>query len=42
MSFKAYVVNNETGRVSKNAINYYIIEPEGAARFGCVLRVFVV
>lgn len=31
MSFKAYVVNNETGRVSKNAINYYIIEPEGAA-----------
>lgn len=31
MSFKAYVKNNETGRVSKNAINYYIIEPEGAA-----------
>lgn len=31
MSFKAYVVNNETGRVSKNTINYYIIEPEGAA-----------
>ncbi len=31
MSFKAYVINNETGRVSKNTINYYIIEPEGAA-----------
>lgn len=31
MSFKAYVKNNETGRVSKNTINYYIIEPEGAA-----------
>ena len=31
MSFKAYVVNNETGRVSRNTINYYIIEPEGAA-----------
>lgn len=31
MSFKAYVVNNETQRVSKNTINYYIIEPEGAA-----------
>ena len=31
MSFKAYVKNNETGKVSKNTINYYIIEPEGAA-----------
>ena len=30
MSFKAYVVNNETGRTSKNTINYYIIEPEGS------------
>ena len=30
MSFKSYVKNNETGRVSKNTINYYIIEPEGA------------
>ena len=28
MSFKAYVKNNTTGRVSKNAINYYIIESE--------------
>lgn len=31
MSFKAYVKNNETGKVSKNTINYYIIEPEGSA-----------
>lgn len=31
MSFKAYVVNTKTGRVSKNTIHYYIIEPEGAA-----------
>lgn len=31
MSFKAYVKNKETGRVSKNAINYYIIESESTA-----------
>lgn len=31
MSFKAYVKNNTTGRVSKNAINYYIIENESAS-----------
>ena len=30
MSFKAYVVNNKTGRLSKNTIHYYIIEPESA------------
>lgn len=28
MSFKAYVVNEKTGRKSKNTINYYIIENE--------------
>ena len=31
MSFKAYVVNNKTGKSSKNTINYYIIEPESSA-----------
>ena len=31
MSFKAYVVNNKTGKLSKNTINYYIIEPESSA-----------
>lgn len=31
MSFKAYVINNETKKVSKNAINYYIIENDGAS-----------
>lgn len=28
MSLKAYVKNETTGRVSKNAIKYYIVEPE--------------
>lgn len=32
MSVKAYVVNNDTGRVSKNAINFYIIESKNAAQ----------
>lgn len=31
MSFKAYVLNESTGRVSANTIHYYIIESEGAA-----------
>lgn len=31
MSFKAYVLNEKTGRVSKNTIHYYIIESGGAA-----------
>ena len=31
MSFKAYVKNTETGRVSDNTIHYYIIEPEASA-----------
>lgn len=31
MSFKAYVLNEETGRVSKSKIHYYIIETESAA-----------
>ncbi len=31
MSFKAYVLNEETGRVSKNTIHYYIIEKDNAA-----------
>lgn len=31
MSVKAYVVNNDTDRVSKNTINYYIIESKNAA-----------
>lgn len=30
MSFKAYVLNEDTGRVSGNTINYYIIESEAA------------
>ncbi len=32
MSFKAYVRNEITGKISKNTINYYIIEKEQAAR----------
>ncbi len=31
MSFKAYVLNQDTGRVSKNTIHYYIIESGNAA-----------
>lgn len=31
MSFKAYVKNDTTGRVSKNTIHYYIIESESSA-----------
>ena len=31
MSFKAYVLNEDTGRVSKNTIHYYIIESGSAA-----------
>lgn len=31
MSFKAYVINNDTGRMSKNTIHYYIIESESSA-----------
>ncbi|MBR3996049.1 MAG: chitobiase/beta-hexosaminidase C-terminal domain-containing protein, partial [Clostridia bacterium] len=31
MSFKAYVLNENTGRVSKNTIHYYIIESGSAA-----------
>ena len=31
MSFKAYVLNEDTGRVSENTINYYIIESASAA-----------
>lgn len=31
MSFKAYVINTKTGRISKNTIHYYIIEPESVA-----------
>ena len=31
MSFKAYVLNEDTGRVSENTINYYIIESGRAA-----------
>ncbi len=31
MSFKAYVKNEDTGRVSRNTINYYIIEKASAA-----------
>lgn len=31
MSFKAYVLNEDTRRVSPNTIHYYIIESEGAA-----------
>ena len=31
MSFKAYVKNRDTGKVSANTIHYYIIEPENAA-----------
>ena len=31
MSFKAYVLNEDTGRVSKNTIHYYIIESGNAA-----------
>ncbi len=31
MSFKAYVLNEKTGKVSKNTINYYIIEKAQAA-----------
>ncbi|MBP3360070.1 MAG: chitobiase/beta-hexosaminidase C-terminal domain-containing protein [Clostridia bacterium] len=31
MSFKAYVKIEDTGRVSRNTINYYIIEKAGAA-----------
>lgn len=31
MSFKAYVENTDTGRVSKNTIHYYIIESESTA-----------
>lgn len=30
MSFKAYAVNEETGKKSKNTIQYYIIESDGA------------
>ena len=30
MSFKAYTVNDTTGKRSKNTVNYYIIEPAGA------------
>lgn len=30
MSFKAYAVNEETGKKSKNTIHYYIIESDGA------------
>lgn len=31
MSFKSYVKNNDTGRLSKNTIHYYIIESESSA-----------
>lgn len=31
MSFKAYVLDEDTGKTSRNAINYYIIESESAA-----------
>ncbi len=31
MSFKAYVLNEKTGKISKNTINYYIIEKAQAA-----------
>lgn len=32
MSIKAYVLNETTGRISKNTINYYIIESKNAAQ----------
>jgi len=35
MSFKAYVLNEDTNRVSKNVIHYYIIE-SGSAAYGSV------
>jgi len=31
MSFKAYVLNGDTGKTSKNKIHYYIIEPKNVA-----------
>ena len=31
MSFKAYVLNSDTGKTSKNKIHYYIIEPKNVA-----------
>ncbi|MDY3929376.1 MAG: chitobiase/beta-hexosaminidase C-terminal domain-containing protein [Clostridia bacterium] len=31
MSFKAYVLNEDTGKISKNTIHFYIIESENAA-----------
>ncbi len=31
MSFKAYVLNEDTGKVSANTIHYYIIEPDNAS-----------